>query len=584
MDASMKKTAVLLIITLILSCCSMVALGDNNGLSVTPVTEFYEDGSELKLGITVSVEAPDSNAFKNRSVGLYLLRPNTTDSTILEYRAAYQGKFDKDGKCTIKFDFNDTPGYYTLGIITDTNLSKTIENFYIPDPAECNSFLVSVNKPDGDSDKITPEDMAIKIATNQNLTIDNTVFNQLSTTVQETICEQILGEVDPASPMSINELKDTYEEKLIIYGTRDSDGERVRKILEYYESDVNLSGLDIYTAYSGLNDKAFVFDMVALGSPADIPAIKTLFYESAFIQIIKEAVSYQNILSLSQTYRTGLGEPAFISQLEAETTYQEDIMDYVGERLSDVDDMTELNSLFTEAFGTDFSDDGETTITPSYPLGNNGGGGGGGGGATTVSPDFIKDEETAPPPVINTVKFNDLDSVKWAQTAILSLNEKGILLGDGSGNFRPNDNITRAEFIKIVVGAFDLEIYSQDEIGFSDVTENDWYFEFVKKAVSNGITNGKSVEYFGASDNITREEMFTLIYRTLTKLKKINPVETVTKKYSDFSSISEYAKNSILMLSEYKIANGFEDNTIRPKGNATRAEAAQLIFNVIGVI
>ena len=75
--------------------------------------------------------------------------------------------------------------------------------------------------------------------------------------------------------------------------------------------------------------------------------------------------------------------------------------------------------------------------------------------------------------------------------------------------------------------------------------------------------------------------MAVLIYRALTKFKQINPVETVTKKFSDYQDISDYARNSILMLSEYKIINGFSDGSVKPHGNATRAEATQLIYNVL---
>ena len=564
----MKKTAIILAMLMIFSCS---AFGQENGLSVNVSCETYADSvtGELKQTLTVYGEASDLLAEKN--IGLLVIRPDVTpaeDMDPMEFlAAAYQGETDKDGKYNFSFDFNDESGLYTFTVFADTLENSASAVYSVPSVSKIRDFLVAV-----DNGSISASAMAAQItASYEELTIDATVFNQLSDTAKENICSEILN---TPGTIDINNFFDIYVDKVITTGIKNSDGNKIKIIADYYENILNLSNLDIYSDFLTISNKNMVYDMMVGKNASTIEEIRTIFYHSAFLTLAKEALSYQNILPLLQKYRASLGNPSYISTVAGKTPENQTlILNSVGAELVNIDTLEKLEESFIRAINAN------NAYIPPAPSAGGGGGGGGGGSKHTVAEENIGSVVPAP---IETIIFSDLGDASWAKDAILALNEMGIVKGDGKGNFLPNNNITRAEFVKILVEAFKIDSsLGTNEKSFGDVKESDWYYSYVNAAVKRGIVNGKTDTYFGAKDNISRQDMATLIYRVLTTLNKIEPVETVTKKYSDFSSISEYAKNSILMLSEYGIINGFSDGSFKPMGNATRAEATQLMYNVL---
>ena len=81
-------------------------------------------------------------------------------------------------------------------------------------------------------------------------------------------------------------------------------------------------------------------------------------------------------------------------------------------------------------------------------------------------------------PDAQTGVFADLGEAKWAEESILALYEKNIVKGDGN-NFYPNNKVTRAEFLKMVVLFFELE-KEDATLNFNDVKENDWYYDYIQ--------------------------------------------------------------------------------------------------------
>ena len=202
--------------------------------------------------------------------------------------------------------------------------------------------------------------------------------------------------------------------------------------------------------------------------------------------------------------------------------------------------------------------------------GSTGGGGGSsfsGGSYAVAAPTENKlQEEKAP----TTPEFGDLDGFDWAKKEINELYNKGIVSGDGSGNFYPGRNITRAEFVKMVVDFF--EISGSADITFSDVSKENWYYESVKKAVAAGVVSGKSASLFGALENISREDMAVIICR-IKGFKRENTQDA----FFDDARISAYAKDAVYAMKEKGIINGRDTGEFDPKGSATRAEAARII-------
>ena len=156
-----------------------------------------------------------------------------------------------------------------------------------------------------------------------------------------------------------------------------------------------------------------------------------------------------------------------------------------------------------------------------------------------------------------------------------------IILGKEIGKFYPNDNVTRAEFVKMAMLAFELSADNSVKKSFYDVPSTHWAFEYVNIASSRGLVNGISQNEFGVSNNMTREDMATLGYRILSYFGGITGGQSLENKFTDYASFSDYASNAILMLNNYEYINGYPDGSFKPKDNVTRAEAAQFIYNLV---
>lgn len=169
--------------------------------------------------------------------------------------------------------------------------------------------------------------------------------------------------------------------------------------------------------------------------------------------------------------------------------------------------------------------------------------------------------------------FNDVGSVSWAKEAIAELYKLGVINGKDSSTFAPNDTVTREEFTKMVVVAFLGEPQSA-ECDFTDVAG--WAVPYIAQAAKNNIISGTGDGLFNPKGNITREQAAAIIVRALAN--KGFASEKESDKFSDSSNISEWAKESIDILSAEGVLNGKGDNKFYPKDNMTRAEAAKVLY------
>jgi len=182
-------------------------------------------------------------------------------------------------------------------------------------------------------------------------------------------------------------------------------------------------------------------------------------------------------------------------------------------------------------------------------------------------------------PVDEMVYFNDLESVPWAKESIEALAAKGIVSGVGDGTFRPKNNVTRAEFIKMLIMAFDL--VDEDAVStFSDVKEGMWYYKPIASAEKLGIVKGKGDGTFGVNEYITREDMTVMVYRASLILGMNLSKGSGEVQFIDKYDIASYALEAVAAMHENGIIKGIGDNKFAPKNNATRAEAAVLIYKL----
>lgn len=218
-----------------------------------------------------------------------------------------------------------------------------------------------------------------------------------------------------------------------------------------------------------------------------------------------------------------------------------------------------------------------STLTSPPPGGDDGGGGGGGGGGKHEYPSASSDLVTS---LTDSPKFgfNDLNGYEWAEDAILSLAADGIINGKAQSVFAPADNVTRAEFAKIIIGAFDL-VADNTLVSFKDVPASHWGYRYIASAASKGIVNGISAQMFNPDGKITRQDMATICYRVLAS-KGIATDSANAKKFMDAGEISDYAKTAVDVLSSLGIINGKGDGIFAPDNFATRAEAAKIIHSL----
>ena len=166
----------------------------------------------------------------------------------------------------------------------------------------------------------------------------------------------------------------------------------------------------------------------------------------------------------------------------------------------------------------------------------------------------------------------------WAENEILKLYNDGIVKGDSQG-LRLKDNISRAEFVALLVRALDIET-TENTIEFSDVSETDWFADYVLAASSNGIVNG-SDGVFRPNDTVTREEMSKILvaaseYMNLT-------AEESELSFIDVENISEWARSYVAEAVALGLMNGMDDGSFNPKGNALREQAFAVISRIMSL-
>ena len=196
--------------------------------------------------------------------------------------------------------------------------------------------------------------------------------------------------------------------------------------------------------------------------------------------------------------------------------------------------------------------------------------GGGGGGKSSIS--------TGGGISAGTSKelFSDISQALWAKEAIDYLAQRKIINGKSENIFAPNDYLTRAEAVKLLVTAFNIEIPAELSLPFDDVNNSDWFYPYLCAAYKSGLIQGITQNTFAPQQTITRQDIAVLISRII---KSDEEVADLT--FSDSGEISDYAKNSVSLLYSLGIINGTDQNRFAPHENTTRAQAAKIWYNAI---
>ena len=212
------------------------------------------------------------------------------------------------------------------------------------------------------------------------------------------------------------------------------------------------------------------------------------------------------------------------------------------------------------------------------------GGGGGGGAAAGGSANAGTTAPTVPNQSEKTSigGFYDIGEFGWAQSAIISLKNKGIISGVSNTEFAPRNNIKRGDFILILTRMLKLE--NEADGNFSDVPEGSYYYDAIGRAKAAGIASGDGIS-FNPENSITRQDLIVLSYRAFNKLGYIEETEDLSSldEFIDKDDVADYARSAMASMVKFGIIKG-SDSLVNPKGNATRAEVAVMCERLLGLI
>lgn len=180
-------------------------------------------------------------------------------------------------------------------------------------------------------------------------------------------------------------------------------------------------------------------------------------------------------------------------------------------------------------------------------------------------------------------EFKDTSKHKWAEEAIESMAVKGIIDGKSQDKFAPKDNITRAEFAALASRMLKYNEETEKQLPFKDVKKDKWYYNSVSAVYENGLMEGKSDKGFDPEGNITREEMAKIIGGILEKNSYKKQDKKELAKFKDKDSVAPWAQEAAAIAVHNGVIDG-SNGKFKPKSNATRAEAAVMLYRLYELI
>ena len=190
--------------------------------------------------------------------------------------------------------------------------------------------------------------------------------------------------------------------------------------------------------------------------------------------------------------------------------------------------------------------------------------------------------------VVPVMAYPDVDENYWAYPQINLLTEKGVIVGYPDGTFKPDENVTRAEFAAMAIRALGQEHTKVVQpVHFTDIDETHWAYSDIQKALYfDLISCDKNGELFRPDDSVSRAESLTVAVNALTT-ETITPAkakEVLEKKYVDTHTIPEWfiiPAGKAEILGMVVIMPSAKEAELAAERPATRAEVAAVLFNMM---
>lgn len=183
-------------------------------------------------------------------------------------------------------------------------------------------------------------------------------------------------------------------------------------------------------------------------------------------------------------------------------------------------------------------------------------------------------------------EYTDMTPDHWAYNAIQTLTDFGVVVGYPDGAYRPDADVTRAEFATMVVKALDQQNAKLTQTAdFSDVKSTDWYYDMVQRAVMFDLIKGHADGTFAPYDPVTRAQAIAVVVNALTTedISRQKALEILENAYSDWNTLPEWLvipAGKAEILGMIVTRPGYEGK-IDPYRYATRAEVSVFLCNMI---
>lgn len=166
----------------------------------------------------------------------------------------------------------------------------------------------------------------------------------------------------------------------------------------------------------------------------------------------------------------------------------------------------------------------------------------------------------------------------WAEQTIKNLVSKGVVNGYEDNTYRPEDSVTKGEYIKLLMSVTS-RVESTNFTQYRDVNAS-WAKGYVSRAIELGLCdNINSAETeFGVDEPITRAQAAALMGRLLKP-----ELSSTALSFADTASIPDWAQEPVLVAVQLGLIAGNDDGTFRPMNNLTRAEAATIIERILNL-
>ncbi|MBO5370613.1 MAG: S-layer homology domain-containing protein [Clostridia bacterium] len=362
-----------------------------------------------------------------------------------------------------------------------------------------------------------------------------------------------------------------YSEAFALASMQAADRTTVENLLKKYETYLGINSDSDYFDDSKLTEAAKE-TLCTLVSGYDFAAglsngetFKEMFDNLKALSAVKSAEKWQDISkAMTDTFKAEFqfvfDENGDYSSLSSLTPVYSEMMNSIANAKS----LSDIQQSFDNIV--------DSLLTSEAPSSSGGGGGGGGG---SVSMPRVEQAVDAPKPPVSamTNPFGDIDKDFWGYNAIVEMSARSAINGYEDGTFRPNQTITRAEFVKILTSLAALDAADAE---FEDVKSGSWYAPFVGAAAKAGLVTGDGSR-FNPDQPITRQDTAVIVYRLLSG--KNSDLFKDKKIFADETLIADYARDAVAFLGGAGVVNGTDGGNFNPTGNLTRAEAAQLLFN-----